>query len=68
MEYGFTHPSVLLRVPGGAKQNVTPALGLAPEPFCAAKGYNGLSDYIQSYLRRDAVHLGLQQFELHPGA
>jgi hypothetical protein len=38
------------------------------EQVCTTKGYNGLSDYIQAYLRRDAVHLGHSQFDLHPGA
>ena len=47
--------------------SMPPTLRDVAEQVCIAKGYNGLSDYIQGYLRRDAVGLGHQQFALHPG-
>jgi hypothetical protein len=28
------------------------------------KGYGGLSDYVQAYLRKDAASLGMRQFEM----
>ena len=38
----------------------------AAEWVCTVKGYSGLSDYLQAYLRRDAALLGAKQFDLAP--
>jgi hypothetical protein len=46
--------------------SLPPCLREVSSTVVTKKGYAGLSDYVQSYLRRDAAALGMQVFEMAP--